>query len=112
MTLLYHRGNVTKFVSFRIHVWGVPQQSWCACTKVVPRGYHETYEIALLALQDDTNDHIVASSAMVRVTTHVVENPNDYDDVYPDPFAKYHVIEGGNDDYSEDSDFSSDAEDM
>ncbi|KAL0712109.1 hypothetical protein Bca4012_019087 [Brassica carinata] len=45
----------------------------------MPRGVQETSEDALVALQDDTHNQVVAQSAMLRVETYVVEDDSDYD---------------------------------
>ncbi|KAH0901962.1 hypothetical protein HID58_041465 [Brassica napus] len=50
---------------------------WWACTKVMPRGVRETSEDALVALQDDTHNQVVAQSVMLRIETYVLEDDSD-----------------------------------
>ena len=52
---------------------------WWACTKVMPRGVRETSEDALVALQDDTHNQVVAQSEMLRIESYIVEDDSDYD---------------------------------
>ncbi|KAL0650474.1 hypothetical protein Bca4012_093165 [Brassica carinata] len=45
----------------------------------MPRGVRETSEDALIALQDDTHNQVVAQSVMLRIETYVVEDDSDYE---------------------------------
>ena len=52
---------------------------WWTCTKVFSGGVRETTEDALVALQDDTHNQVIAPSEMLRVESFVVEDDSDYD---------------------------------
>ncbi|KAG5384528.1 hypothetical protein IGI04_035998, partial [Brassica rapa subsp. trilocularis] len=45
----------------------------------MPRGVRETSEDALVALQDDTHNQVVAQSMMLRIETYAVEDDSDYE---------------------------------
>ncbi|XP_010510109.2 PREDICTED: uncharacterized protein LOC104786397 [Camelina sativa] len=81
---------------------------WWACTKVMPRERCETSEIALIALQDDTHNHVVAPSSMMRVETHVVEDASDYDTLPVSPPNDEYVSEDELEDLCDDSDSDTD----
>ncbi|KAG7536851.1 hypothetical protein ISN44_As13g007750 [Arabidopsis suecica] len=67
--------------------------SWWACTKVLPREICETSEVALTALQDETYNHVVAQSSLLRVETHVVEDATDYDMLPLSPLNDEYISE-------------------
>ncbi|CAE6126360.1 unnamed protein product [Arabidopsis arenosa] len=83
---------------------------WWACTKVMPRGVRETAEDALIALQDDTHNHFVAPSTIVRIESHVVEDDADYDILHVAPPNDEYISEEELEDSCDDSDSDSDSE--
>ncbi|KAG7536933.1 Transposon En/Spm-like [Arabidopsis suecica] len=82
---------------------------WWACTKVMPRGVRETAEDALIALQDDTHNHFVAPSTIVRIESHVVEDDADYDILHVAPPNDEYISEEELEDSCDDSDSASDS---
>ncbi|KAG7548000.1 putative transposase Ptta/En/Spm plant [Arabidopsis suecica] len=63
---------------------------WWACTKVIPRGVRETLAVDEIALQDDTYNHVVAPSGLLRVEVRAVEDNSDYEDLpVDDPDDEY-----------------------
>lgn len=83
---------------------------WWACTKVLPREICETSEVALTALQDETYNHVVAPSSLLRVETHVVEDATDYDMVPVSPPNDEYISEDEVENLYDDSDSDSDVE--
>ncbi|KAH0883396.1 hypothetical protein HID58_059492, partial [Brassica napus] len=82
---------------------------WWACTKVMPRGVRETSEDALVALQDDTHNQVVAQSVMLRIETYVVEDDSDYKSTPVVPPNDEYVSEDELDEACTDSDSESDS---
>ncbi|XP_048622962.1 uncharacterized protein LOC125592025 [Brassica napus] len=82
---------------------------WWACTKVMPRGVRETSEDALVALQDETHNQVVAQSVMLRIETYVVEDDSDYESTPVVPPNDEYVSEDELDEACTDSDSESDS---
>ena len=82
---------------------------WWACTKVMPRGVRETSEDALVALQDDTHNQVVAQSVMLRIETYVVKDDSDYESTPVVPPNDEYVSEDELDVACTDSDSESDS---
>ncbi|XP_013601902.1 PREDICTED: uncharacterized protein LOC106309422 [Brassica oleracea var. oleracea] len=83
---------------------------WWACTKVLPRGVNETFEVALTALQDDTRNDVVAPSEMIRIESYVVEDDSGYDVLPVAPPNDEYVSEDELEDSCADSDSDSDSD--
>lgn len=59
----------------------------------MPRGVNESTEVALIVLQDDTNNQVVAPSAMLWIELHVEEDVSDYDMLYVAPPNDKYITE-------------------
>ncbi|KAH0939960.1 hypothetical protein HID58_007421 [Brassica napus] len=75
----------------------------------MPRGVRETSEDALVALQDDTHNQVVARSVMVRIETYVVEDDSDYESTPNVPANDEYISEDELDEACTDSDSESDS---
>ncbi|CAH2065613.1 unnamed protein product [Thlaspi arvense] len=83
---------------------------WWACTKVMPREFRETSEVALQAVQDDTHNQVVAASAMIRIESHIVEDASDYDMQPVCPPNDEYISEDELEDSANDSDSDTDSD--
>uniref|UniRef100_A0A0D3DS24 Transposase, Ptta/En/Spm, plant n=1 Tax=Brassica oleracea var. oleracea TaxID=109376 RepID=A0A0D3DS24_BRAOL len=75
----------------------------------MPRGVRETSEDALVALQDDTHNQVVAQSVMLRIETYVVEDDSDYESTPVVPPNDEYISEDELDEACTDSDSESDS---